>query len=246
MAKLIIGLGTGRCGTTSLSVFLNAQEKTKVLHEGHDGKDYHLLPWYNAETLVLLWLDSLTQSNTANDYYGDVMLYFLPYVEFIMSKFSNAVFICLQRNRAEVIDSYMNWTGESVNHWSYHDGRTWQYDDWDACFPKFDEPDKAKAIGLYWDSYYAEVERLIKIYPNKIACFPTEYLNSIEGQNVILDFIGYTGKRQTGIACHANKRCSKGLFRSLMLKVMILSRLILPKQVRHFLWHNFSIEKWFQ
>ena len=197
--KLIIGLGTGRCARRCLGRFLNAQSGIQILHEGkvNDGQG-HPLRWHDDHANLLRWLAALEEHAETSEYYGDIGMYFLPYAEFLIERFPDVKLVCLKRNREEVVKSYLGWAKE-YHHWFDHDGGIWKkHTLWDSAHPKFDEPDKVKAIGLYWDSYYAEVDRLIRLYPDHIACFPMQYMNTSDGQQAILDFIGYTGVRRLG------------------------------------------------
>jgi hypothetical protein len=77
------------------------------------------------------------------------------------------------------------------NYWQEHDGSRWKEDPvWDSCFPKFDADTKEEAIGLYWDYYYLEAERLQREYPASFRIFPVEDLGSPAGQKRILSFVG--------------------------------------------------------
>jgi hypothetical protein len=136
MKKLIIGLGTGRCGSLSLSSFLSDQQGIQVLHEGN-----------------------------------------------------------------------------------------------------INEPDKAKVLGLYWDMYYEEIDRLILEYPEHICCLSTESLNSLIGRNEILDFIGYKGERKVNGNYIKNKHDDFNSFYKNSLNILLwMGRHTLPKSVRHLLW----------
>ncbi len=240
--KLIIGLGTGRCGSVSLSYFLNEQPGVKIFHEGRIDHEHNILKWDNDQENLLKWIYNLEKISVSNQYFGDIGMYFLHYVSFLIDQFPNIKFICLKRNREDVIKSYLKWT-KTYNHWYNHNGENWQKEDyWDTAFPKFNEPDKAKALGLYWDMYYEEIERLIEKYPQQIRCFPTEALNSINSRNEILDFIEYQGERNLEGQYHANKLPSRFdkirmAFAELGMK---LGRQILPKSVRHQLWLKFG------
>lgn len=241
--KLIIGLGTGRCGTTSLGRFLNAQSGIRIFHEGEtDDGEQHPLPWEVDHEKLLHWLATLERYAAGNEYYGDIGMYFLPYAEYLIGRFPDIKLVCLKRDRKEVVASYMKWT-KNRNHWLNHDGSVWaKHPPWDVAFPKFDEPDKSKAIGLYWDGYYREVERLIGLYPENIACFAMTAMNHINGRRAILDFIGYTGPRQLGGYYRVNRRHYR-LIRSfgyalmaVLAKAIEAGRWMLPKRLRHFLW----------
>lgn len=239
---LIIGLGTGRCGSLSLSYFLNNQPGIKVLHEGAINYQAHPLKWYNDHENVLKWIENLDKLSDSNQYFGDIGMYFLPYVAFLIEKFPRGKFICLKREREAVIHSYLQWT-QDHNPWYEHNGKTWQKNEvWDASFPKFNESDKAKAIGLYWDMYYEEIEKLIEKYPQNICCFQTESLNEVNSRNALLDFIEYDGDRNLEGQYHTHKkRAIFAKIRRNFAEVSIsLGKQILPKSFRHQLWIKFA------
>lgn len=122
---LIIGLGTGRCGSLSLSYFLNNQPGIKVLHEGAINYQAHPLKWYNDHENVWKWIENLDKLSDSNQYFGDIGMYFLPYVAFLIEKFPRSKFICLKREREAVIHSYLQWT-QDHNPWYEHNGKTWK------------------------------------------------------------------------------------------------------------------------
>ena len=72
---MIFGLGTGRCGTQSLSYLLNQQKEHKVGHEflAHN-LEHGPLPWEYDEDLIIKRLDTLKE----HGFTGDVALYFPP------------------------------------------------------------------------------------------------------------------------------------------------------------------------
>jgi hypothetical protein len=97
----------------------------------------------------------------------------------------------MQRNREQVIHSFLNGPGsETKNHWMAHDGHIWKKDPWDPCFPNYDANTKEEAVGFYWDHYYTVAYKLQRQYPNAFQIFPTEALNSADGQKRLLSYIG--------------------------------------------------------
>ena len=195
--ELIIGLGTGRCGTVSLSHFLNEQPGAFFIHEGAYQDMRVLFPWEGPPKAVLDWLDKLAGFAGEKEWFGDTGSYYLPYVEAILGQYPDATFICFERDRAGVVRSFITKTQTgNRNHWYDHQGKKWRKDPrWDASFPKFDEPDKEKAIGLYWDRYHEMATALAEKYPAHFRIFPMTILNSPEGRAELLDFAAYTGAR---------------------------------------------------
>ena len=123
----------------------------------------------------------------------------LPYVEQILARYPDVKFVCLKRDRASTVASYMKKT-EGRNHWIQHDGSRWYRDRWDHSYPKYPCADKEKAIGRYWDDYYRESERLQALYPEAFCVFPTEALNSKPRQSEILSFLGIPRRRHRRLA----------------------------------------------
>lgn len=184
--KLVFGIGTGRCGTVSLSKLLNSQKNSNFTHEIKP-----LLPWKFSKNEINKKLNQIIKRKP--DYVGDIAFYYLPYVEYIIKKYPHTKFICLKRDKNETVESYDNKTGLK-NHWINHDGKKFMNDPYDKCFPKNNDKSllKKQLISRYYDKYYSEVERLIKKYPNNILLFEMTYgLNTKKGINEILDFLEF-------------------------------------------------------
>jgi len=181
MNKVIIGLGTGRCGTTSLYVLLNKQG-IKMYHE------MDRIKWEGDTQKVLDNIFRLVTDETTIT--GDVGFYYLNYVEDIIKTFPNAIFICLKRNREDTINSWYKhalgrnyWTKRNSEHWG-----DYASDVLEQYMPKYDLP-KKEAIGQYYDDYYKKAEELTK-YP-QFRIFDMDYtLNTDSGQMELFNFIG--------------------------------------------------------
>lgn len=127
--SMVFGLGSGRCGTKSLAALLNAQSNAVCFHEVNPSA----MAWAGAEDTVVSLLrdfqaildggeravtvdraspgrtEPLTRLHMLPrvELIGDVGIYYLPYVDQILSRFPEARFPCLRRDRAEVIESYV-------------------------------------------------------------------------------------------------------------------------------------------
>lgn len=138
----------------------------------------------------------------------DVAFYYLSYVEYIAETRPDTTFICLRRGREETVESYMLKT-EGRDHWRAGEGRP---DPWDKLYPKFDAPSKREAIGMYWDMYYSEAERLGKVGV-RIRTFDMYELNDAAGASRILEFCGLPPSEGTA-GIHENASAGKGKRRS--------------------------------
>lgn len=185
---LIFGVGTGRCGTTSLRLFLDLQRDISVTHELNFVGNRQPMPWQPDHPLARQRLKQLQQKSATIK--GDIGFYWLPYAEWILAQHTDAHFICLKRDKADTVASYLRRT-KGRNHWLQHDGKHWERDElWDKAFPKYNIKDKQEAISEFWDDYYAIAERLQQEHIPNFRIFPVDALNSHEGQSAILSFIG--------------------------------------------------------
>jgi hypothetical protein len=190
--QLIISIGTGRCGSVSLSKFLSAQEYISVLHEGRldSHKIRKLIKWVNDEKNLFEWLEFLL-SLDGNKFVGDTGMYYLPYIEQIIEKYPQVKIIVMERDKEEVVKSYIKKT-TGRNHWFDHDGKEWDKDDkWDPCYPKYDILNKEKALEKYWEDYKSQTDNLILKFPDKIKKWTIQSLNTLNGKNEILNFLNY-------------------------------------------------------
>ncbi len=195
--KVILGIGTGRCGTVSLSDLLNKQENSSFSHELRikiqKAVDYNTpLPWeFDKKAFDRAW-DSIL--NYEGQYVGDVSMFWLPYLEklFVMSE--DLKVICLQREKLEVVNSYLKKT-QGRNHWMIHDGKQWDSCPWDKSYPNFEVNNKEEALHLYWDYYYQLVNDLMKKNPKRIKIFQMKDLNNEEKVEELLTFAGFKNKK---------------------------------------------------
>ncbi|MFC1884628.1 hypothetical protein ACFL2O_07645 [Thermodesulfobacteriota bacterium] len=181
--QLVIGLGTGRCGTVSLMKILNAQPGLNFSHESRP-----VLPWKFSEKKI----DEKMKQIMSYDgtIVGDIAFFYLPYVEYILGKNPSTKFVCLQRPKNEVVKSYLQKTYFN-NPWIIHDGKKWLHYEWDDCYPKYNVKSKSRAIGLYWDHYHREIHRLMELYPKNISLYDmTLYLNESDRIRELLHFVG--------------------------------------------------------
>ena len=195
--QLIISIGTGRSGSASLSSFLSEQKNMLVLHEGRLEKEKirKLIKWENDEEELFKWIEYLLNYNDDIKFIGDTGMYFLPYIDLIIKKYNNVKIIGLEREKNEVVNSFLKKT-DGRNHWYSHNGNEWKLDQrWDPCFPKYQIKDKRKAIEKYYDNYIETTNNLKIKYPNNIKIWKLSDFNNTKTKNEILDFISYDNNR---------------------------------------------------
>lgn len=157
----------------SLMHLLDSQPNSNFTHEALP------MPWYNnppeaqPEMFKRLFLRN-------EQYIGDVGYYWLNHVKAMLSEKPDAKFICMKRDREEVIESMWDYTrGLNVH----------PTDDWFMMYPRYDV-DKKEAIGLMWDEYYDIADELQEQYQDQFIIVWVDKLNSKDGVEYILDFAG--------------------------------------------------------
>ncbi|MDR3706544.1 MAG: hypothetical protein P4L28_11635 [Paludibacteraceae bacterium] len=234
---IVFGLGSGRTGTASLSFLIGSQKNAICFHELNptgavfEGNPQPILNTVNEfQNIIdggdkrLLALD-YSRPASVKKYQelkampeirimGDIAYYYLRYVDDILAINTNVRFVCIKRDKAKTVDSWMKksslnrWPSltfadklrswitrmpyhESKNFWQEHDGSIYQPDPvWDKTFPKFQAGSKKEAIEKYWDYYYTEAEVIADKHPTHFRIFPIEMMSSRHGQAEILKFIG--------------------------------------------------------
>jgi len=215
MTNIVIGLGTGRCGTHSLTNLLNTHPDIRATHERCG------LGW--AED-VAVPVQAIT--NMRNWYsepiVSDVAFYWLDYIDNVIELYPDTKFICFKRDKVDVVNSFMR-TGSFAMHHRIMKGafgqeiyrlcdhvtqeeldnmdkatRDWVDGTWNMPVP-FDIVDntpqgiieREKWFCYYWDEYNKDAEKWQEKYPNNFVIYDMlNALNTIEGQTEIFNFIG--------------------------------------------------------
>lgn len=211
--SIVLGIGSGRCGTESLAAVLNRHPGVKVSHE-----EPPLLPWrHEPEPRVIGERLARFQRRPEAQLVGDVASFYLPYVEDAIRAEPTIRIVCLKRDREEVVQSFCRWLDRTqhlpTNHWAEQPAPGWHHDPvWTAIFPKYGTANREEGIRLYWDAYYATVEQLLRVYPQQIRLFDMQHaLNTKEGLRDLLTFAGIPSEQQilaVGTVCHRSSRPS--------------------------------------
>jgi len=220
MADLIIGFGTGRCGTNSLTTLLGRQG-AYATHE------IRLLPWetdiwelYGILARMIVFTSGEESKYPVKFYHlwqyiekkqmppaieeeirflydktegmvADVNFSWLNYIEDALMLFPDLRAVCLKRNREDTVKS---WLLKDYDLWTIHGNDI--PEGTRPLFPLFDLPLK-EAVGAYWDEYYRRAGDLEKKYPDNVKIFyDFKPLNEEHCQRRLLDFIGIPREKQ--------------------------------------------------
>ena len=186
---ILIGYGTGRCGTKSLASFLNQQEGFNVTHEGV------LLSWQPAFTDTEETIKNLVSRD--GKVVGDIGFFWIHYIDLILRKYKGSKAINIFRDDEEVIESF----------WSYMNPETQPniINNWWKGYP-FDSPEQTKDSIAFTIKKYRMLEHEVqKLYPASIYRMKTEDLNNKKELESLLDWIGDSEHKLLS-PVHTNKR----------------------------------------
>eukprot|EP00051_Salpingoeca_urceolata_P008534 m.106847 g.106847 ORF g.106847 m.106847 type:complete len:306 (+) comp15804_c1_seq3:152-1069(+) len=172
--NIIVGLGTGRCGTVTLTAALNGQQASVFTHEQVvQGSRFSWESGQKASRVkqqLALWKKQATQSGAR--FVGGVYYAYLAYLKEFLAADPCIRFVVLKRDRAAVVASYMR-TTKGTNHWQPKDlwakreAKGFAQTVWTNTYPKFVEAtSKEDAVGMYWDYYYNAVDEWVDAYPD--------------------------------------------------------------------------------
>jgi len=188
--QLVIGAGTGRCGTTTLAMLLDLQRGAHVTHERFRSKFHWNKP---AE-----WQHKILKH--AHDHpsglVGDVALQhgccMMQWCDY------GAKVIVLKRQLKPYLASWKKKAGNRNNWQPPGEGGTPKKARWYHCFPKFSgKANRQEALIAYWNYYYNElVPPVVEKYPDQIMVCYVDVFNSEGGQRQLLDFCGVPREEQ--------------------------------------------------
>lgn len=184
--RLLIGCGTGRCGTVSLAALWARQDGLACTHERQR------FPWEAALPAAVAWWEAQLAKYQA-PIYADVAFYWLPYLEGLWQRWPEMRVVCLQRERTATIRSYLRKTdGFDPFRRTAATATCLAGEQWNACYPDYSAcPTKEAAIGTYWDDYYRRATELQARHPTHFRlCSMESALSDPAGQQALLDFCG--------------------------------------------------------
>ena len=171
--KVIIGYGTGRCGTQSLARFLNNQNGCDITHEKVE------LNWQPAFSDVQEAINGLFRRTSP--IIGDVGFFWIHYLTHILREVKDAKAINIWREDEAVIESFWSYMKKEV--------QNFQHNQWKG-YP-FDSPFQTKdAIAKSVMRYRFLEHGVSRIYPYSIYKIHTNDLNDKDKMEEMLNWLG--------------------------------------------------------
>ena len=178
----IFGIGTGRCGTQSLSRILSAQKNSDITHELSN----KIIKWnYNEEDF-----DTIVNhiENNNSNIVGSVGFYLINYIDKLIQHYGikRTKIIIMKRDKELTVQSYLRKT-QGYNPWSKKD----EMFPWSKAYPKYDFLDKKKCIEKYYDEYYNIANNIHSKYNEISQYFNTVDLSNDQKLTKLFHFLGF-------------------------------------------------------
>jgi hypothetical protein len=198
--QVMLGLGTGRSGSTSLVAVLTTIEGSCCTHENPP-----LISW-TPETEELQF--HIKRFRRLSEYFPlvvDVSHWWLNVLDHFFTHFPDGKVVGMFRNLESCVNSFMKIKGfgpGSYNHWVPYGNGIWAAAQWDPTYPTYTvpensqhDPDGAKfeLIARYVREYNERLHALAARSPERIMLVKTEQLNEAAVQRAIFDFAGMRG-----------------------------------------------------
>ena len=199
--QIVLGLGSGRSGSTSLVAILATVEEHCCTHENPP-----LISWIpEAEELQF----HVRRFQLLSHYFpliADVSHWWLNVLDEFFTHFPDAKAVGLFRDVESCAASFMKIKGfgrGSYNHWVPYGNGIWAAAQWDPTYPTYEipenserEPDRVKfdLIARYVHEYNERLKAFATSMPEKFMLVKTEDLNDEAVQKAIFDFAGIHGQ----------------------------------------------------
>ena len=192
--QLVVGLGPGRCGSTSLAAILGTAADSICTHETPP-----LIFWSPEPEQVDFHVRRFRMLVDHFALVADVSHWWLNTRHQVLEEFPGVKFVGLIRDPDECAMSFMRIQGfgkNSFNPWT-RGNDYWRSGYWDATYPTFPLPADVKArpdfaklelITRYVREYNAEMEQAARSAPDKVMLVRTEELGRPEIQEKIFAF----------------------------------------------------------
>jgi hypothetical protein len=199
--QLVIGLGPGRCGSTSLAAMLGSVPNSCCTHESPPQ-----IFWKPRSEQVDFHIRRFRMLSNCYSLVGDVSHWWVNSTEQLFDQFPRAKVIGLIRDPAECAASFMRVQGSgkgSYNPWATPRNGLWRSGHWDPSYPSYSppvysdkKPDRAKLelITRYVREYNVKLERLAREAPDKVSLVRTEDLGKKTIQSEIFQIAQSQGK----------------------------------------------------
>jgi hypothetical protein len=202
--QLVIGLGPGRCGSTSLAAMLGTVTNSCCTHESPP-----LIFWNPQREQVDFHIKRFRMLTNFYSLVSDVSHWWLNSIERVFDQFPEAKVIGLIRDHDDCAMSFMRIQGYgkgSYNPWVTRGNGFWCSGHWDPTYPTYSPPSyadkrpdlaKLELITRYVKEYNAQLEKMARNAPDRVKLVRTVELGTVTVQEEIFQIAKAHGQTST-------------------------------------------------
>jgi len=181
--KVILGIGTGRCGSTSLAVAFRAVQNALATHETPP-----MIFWEPQAEQIGFHMKRLDLLARYFPVVFDASHWWLNVVDVFLERFPEGKIVGLHRDTESCVSSFLKMKGTgpgTLNHWATLDDKRWLHNTWDPCYPSYAAPPqyagdtlRAKGTQIQWyvESYNRRLYELALSHPDRVLLVSTDML----------------------------------------------------------------------
>lgn len=188
--NIIIGIGTGRCGTNSVAKLLNSQPDSFFTHESY------MLDWNMRLKDCEKWDNLNFILHRKEKFVGDVSLGLTSQAKELLLNFPTLKVFCLHRKKETLAPSLIRAAREGLARGRYQTlpsesnfDKDYMY--WHKKFPAYDIEDKNKAVDMAISEYELITSSLSKEFTKKVFNLNIEDISNKKVLDGFFDFCGY-------------------------------------------------------
>lgn len=197
---VVLGLGSGRCGSTSLTALVASIAGSVATHENPP-----LVYWEPLAEQRAFHFERLARLAERFAIVFDASHWWLNLAEPFLARFTDGKIVGLHRELEACARSFLERKAlgrGSINHWAPAGNGIWRHNIWDPLYPTYPlpanaavDPDGAKleAIRRYVREYNDALTRLAERWPERVLLLRTEDLGDAAAQHRLFGFLGVTG-----------------------------------------------------
>lgn len=202
---LVLGLGSGRCGSTSLAALFAGVEACCATHENPP-----LVHWQPTADQIRIHCRRFRLLLDRFQVVFDAAHWWLNAADEILASFEDVKLIGLMREPDACARSFLKIKGigrNSINHWLDHDGTFWRPGLWDALYPSYDAArhglgspretakedlhvSQHRLVRMYVEDYNRSLLRMKDSLGERLLLVRTEEIGARAVQDEIFDFLG--------------------------------------------------------
>ena len=196
--RVVLGVGSGRCGSTSLTGAMAGVPGACATHENPP-----VLYWEPLEEQIQVHVERFRILTQYFAVVFDASHWWLNALERLFGELPDVKAIGLYRETQACAQSFLNQKGSgkgSPNHWAVPGNDIWAAVPGDPCYPSYplpeslvSNPDAAKRamVTRYVSEYNQTLQRTAAAHPDRLLLVRTEDLSNAEAYARMSDFLGF-------------------------------------------------------